>query len=124
MIDPLLAKAQALQRAGEAEDIANMALFLASDEASWITGAAMVVDGGFTAGTPFSLVLEQSSRRPLASPALRFNDRLRAADHSNRRAVGQATIFWRSLYIGLRLAMVTHDIISHNDDAAGRTIYF
>ena len=55
-LDPILAKAQALGRAGEAEDIANMAMFLASDEASWVTGAAMVVDGGFTAGTPFSLM--------------------------------------------------------------------
>jgi NAD(P)-dependent dehydrogenase (short-subunit alcohol dehydrogenase family) len=54
-LDPLLGKAQALPRAGQAEDIANMAMFLASDEASWITGAAMVVDGGFTAGQPFSL---------------------------------------------------------------------
>ncbi len=55
-LDPTLAKAQALGRAGQAEDIANMALFLASEESSWVTGAAMVVDGGFTAGTPFSLV--------------------------------------------------------------------
>jgi NAD(P)-dependent dehydrogenase (short-subunit alcohol dehydrogenase family) len=55
-LDPVLAKAQPLERAGEAEDIANMALFLASEEASWVTGAAMVVDGGFTAGTPFSLM--------------------------------------------------------------------
>jgi NAD(P)-dependent dehydrogenase (short-subunit alcohol dehydrogenase family) len=54
-LDPMLANAQALGRAGQAEDIANMALFLASEEASWVTGAAMVVDGGFTAGTPFSL---------------------------------------------------------------------
>jgi NAD(P)-dependent dehydrogenase (short-subunit alcohol dehydrogenase family) len=54
-LDPLLGKAQAIQRAGQAEDIANMAMFLASDESSWVTGAAMVVDGGFTAGQPFSL---------------------------------------------------------------------
>ncbi len=44
-----LAHAQPIQRAGHPEDIANMALFLASDESEWITGTAMVVDGGFTA---------------------------------------------------------------------------
>jgi NAD(P)-dependent dehydrogenase (short-subunit alcohol dehydrogenase family) len=36
-------------RLGEVEDIANMALFLASDEAKWITGGVYVVDGGMTA---------------------------------------------------------------------------
>jgi len=35
-----------LQRAGQPEDIVNAALFLASDEASWITGINLVVDGG------------------------------------------------------------------------------
>jgi NAD(P)-dependent dehydrogenase (short-subunit alcohol dehydrogenase family) len=35
-----------LGRVGEPEDIAHCALFLASDEASWISGAAIVVDGG------------------------------------------------------------------------------
>jgi NAD(P)-dependent dehydrogenase (short-subunit alcohol dehydrogenase family) len=35
-----------LGRLGEPDDIANMNLFLASDEASWITGEAFVVDGG------------------------------------------------------------------------------
>jgi len=35
-----------LQRAGTPEDITNMALFLASDEAQWITGKIYEVDGG------------------------------------------------------------------------------
>jgi NAD(P)-dependent dehydrogenase (short-subunit alcohol dehydrogenase family) len=38
-----------LKRIGTPDDIANLALFLASDEASWITGAVYVVDGGKTA---------------------------------------------------------------------------
>src|SRR2546423_240660 len=38
-----------LGRMGTAEEVANAALFLASDEASFITGAALLVDGGTTA---------------------------------------------------------------------------
>lgn len=37
-----------LGRIGEPQDIANTALFLASDLASWITGQTVVVDGGST----------------------------------------------------------------------------
>jgi len=37
-----------LKRLGVPEDIANAMLFLASDEADWITGQALVVDGGFS----------------------------------------------------------------------------
>jgi NAD(P)-dependent dehydrogenase (short-subunit alcohol dehydrogenase family) len=36
-------------RFGQPEDIAGLAVFLASDESSWITGAAFPVDGGYTA---------------------------------------------------------------------------
>ncbi len=39
-----------LGRMGEPEDIAHMALFLISDQASWITGQAIAVDGGYNIG--------------------------------------------------------------------------
>ena len=39
-----------LGRIGEPEDVAGAALFLASDDAAWISGAVLPVDGGLTAG--------------------------------------------------------------------------
>jgi 3-oxoacyl-[acyl-carrier protein] reductase len=41
-----------LGRAGRAEDVANAIAFLTSDEASFITGTSLVVDGGMTALMP------------------------------------------------------------------------
>jgi NAD(P)-dependent dehydrogenase (short-subunit alcohol dehydrogenase family) len=38
-----------LGRFGQPQDIAGLAVFLASDESSWITGAEYVVDGGYSA---------------------------------------------------------------------------
>ena len=39
-----------LRRVGEPDDVASAALFLACDEASWITGTVVTVDGGLLAG--------------------------------------------------------------------------
>jgi len=44
----MLKKAQPIQRAGLPSDIAGAALWLASDDASFVTGQAIVVDGGLT----------------------------------------------------------------------------
>lgn len=38
-----------MKRAGRPEEIAYGALFLAGDESSYMTGAELVIDGGYTA---------------------------------------------------------------------------
>ncbi len=45
-----LGSMQAIRRSGEPSDIAAMAVFLASDDSAFVSGQAMVVDGGLTAG--------------------------------------------------------------------------
>ena len=55
MEDPVIGgatKAMHLTRLGMPDDIANAALFLASDEAAFVTGAVIPVDGGVTARMP------------------------------------------------------------------------
>jgi meso-butanediol dehydrogenase/(S,S)-butanediol dehydrogenase/diacetyl reductase len=49
-------------RMGEPEEIANMVTFLVSDEASFITGASFVVDGGVTAHTGMPPFIPSSKR--------------------------------------------------------------
>ena len=45
-------KLHALGRIGQPDEVARLAVFLASDDSSFITGAALTVDGGFSAGLP------------------------------------------------------------------------
>ena len=44
-----------LTKPGNPEDIAKAALYLASDDSSFVTGAVLVVDGGWLAGTRLPL---------------------------------------------------------------------
>jgi NAD(P)-dependent dehydrogenase (short-subunit alcohol dehydrogenase family) len=59
LVKPWAGADKPLGRAGVPADIANAALWLASGESSWVTGQALVVDGGLTAGRAWS----QSLRR-------------------------------------------------------------
>ena len=47
-----IGKLNPLQRGGQPEDIARAALFLASDESSYVNGTALVVDGGLSSSHP------------------------------------------------------------------------
>jgi NAD(P)-dependent dehydrogenase (short-subunit alcohol dehydrogenase family) len=51
----MVAMLTALHRYGKPEEVAAAVAFLASDDASYITGSTLVVDGGFAAGTPLGL---------------------------------------------------------------------
>jgi 2-keto-3-deoxy-L-fuconate dehydrogenase len=45
-----MASTQALKRMGKPEEIAAAALYLASDESQFVTGSALIIDGGWSAG--------------------------------------------------------------------------
>jgi NAD(P)-dependent dehydrogenase (short-subunit alcohol dehydrogenase family) len=47
MLQPILAQ-YAIRRPGLPEEVANMVLYLSSDEAAWVTGATFPIDGGMT----------------------------------------------------------------------------
>ena len=42
-----------LRRGGVADEVARVALFLGSEEASYVNGVAWCVDGGLSAGVPY-----------------------------------------------------------------------
>jgi NAD(P)-dependent dehydrogenase (short-subunit alcohol dehydrogenase family) len=54
MLQTGFAKAQPIPRSGDANDIANTALWLASDASSFVTGICIPVEGGLTTGKLFS----------------------------------------------------------------------
>jgi NAD(P)-dependent dehydrogenase (short-subunit alcohol dehydrogenase family) len=62
-----------VRRIGEVEDIVDAALFLASDQASYITGVNLPVDGGFSAsggvGQPTSALADA-----VAASMIRFDE--------------------------------------------------
>ena len=47
-LDPILSH-YPIRRPGKPEEVANMVLYLASDEAAWVTGGTFAIDGGMTA---------------------------------------------------------------------------
>jgi len=71
--DVALVNAQPLPIAGQPEDIAQAALFLASDASRFVTGHCLVVDGGATAGqltsAPRAGQTRQAPQRTFAGPS-------------------------------------------------------
>jgi NAD(P)-dependent dehydrogenase (short-subunit alcohol dehydrogenase family) len=55
----ILPQLQAIPRVGITEDIAQAALFLASDDSTFVNGHDLVVDGGITAGRPMSVMRKE-----------------------------------------------------------------
>jgi len=62
----VLERAQPIKRAGLPLDIANAALWLASDDSSFVNASALVVDGGLTGGMPWAQMNHATMRRAQA----------------------------------------------------------
>ncbi|WP_439815024.1 SDR family NAD(P)-dependent oxidoreductase [Zavarzinia sp. CC-PAN008] len=61
----LAAEGRPLHKVGVPEDIAEMALFLASDASKFVTGQAIAVDGGYTAGASLNAEMSGGARAAL-----------------------------------------------------------
>lgn len=71
IMKPGLAAAQPIKKAGLPEDIAKAALWLASDDSSFVSGHALVVDGALTAGRNFAEVTAKLASGFGQNPAAR-----------------------------------------------------
>ncbi len=69
LLKPVFADLQPVKRAGLPEDIAQAALWLASDDSSFVSGHALVVDGGLTGGREW--IGEHPESSPLVSALVR-----------------------------------------------------
>jgi NAD(P)-dependent dehydrogenase (short-subunit alcohol dehydrogenase family) len=67
MMKGVLESAQPIKRPGAPDDIAHAALWLASDDSTFVTGHALVVDGGLSGGRQWS---ETQQRREMLRAAL------------------------------------------------------
>ncbi len=61
-LDELFRELQPIRRSGKPDDIARAALFLASDEESFINGHDLVVDGGLIGGVGWSDANQATAR--------------------------------------------------------------
>jgi NAD(P)-dependent dehydrogenase (short-subunit alcohol dehydrogenase family) len=62
-----LAKFQPIPRAGLPADVASAVLWLASDDATFVSGAAIAVDGAYLAGTPWARQPNVFTHRPAST---------------------------------------------------------
>ena len=63
-----LARHHVLQRVAEPEELGEVIAFLASDRASFVTGAVLPVDGGMTAHAPYYADLLAAAEKPDSTP--------------------------------------------------------
>jgi NAD(P)-dependent dehydrogenase (short-subunit alcohol dehydrogenase family) len=64
----IVRRMQPLQRVGSPRDVANAALYLASDRSAQVTGIVLPVDGGTTAGPPMIDIKDVAAARADAKP--------------------------------------------------------
>ena len=89
-----------LGRVGEPEDIAHCALFLASDDASWISGAEIVVDGGARAAASLTLCRMRELASSRSSFAARRGARSPDGTEGAREARTTASTDWLVTFTG------------------------